>query len=124
LSTRTDETSTTNSDIIYGYDELGRVQTVTVTKQNGVTLGTSLVITYHYTPVGNIWYITYPNGTETDYGYNSLNRLTSVTNKLTSSGNILGSYSYTFPRGEVVKSPRRFSEAGSSLTTWGLVSIR
>jgi len=89
------ETSTTNSDILYGYDQLGRVKTVTVTKQNGVVLGTSLLITYFYTPVGNIDHITYPNGTETDYGYDTLNRLTSVTNKVTASGNMLSSYSYT-----------------------------
>src|SRR5262249_24943612 len=55
-------------------------QTVTVTKQNGLTLGTQLVSTF-YTPVGNIDHVTYPNGTETDYGYDTLSRLISVTNK-------------------------------------------
>jgi RHS repeat-associated protein len=69
------------------------VKAVTVTKQNG--LSTNFTITYVYTPVGNIDHITYPNGTETDYGYNTLNRLTSVTNKVTASGSVLSSYSYT-----------------------------
>jgi RHS repeat-associated protein len=92
---RHNETSTANSDIWYGYDALSRVQTVTVKKQNGQTLTPWLVITYYYTPVGNIDHIIYPNGTETDYGYNNpLNRLTSVTNKVTG-GNTLSSYSYT-----------------------------
>jgi RHS repeat-associated protein len=87
------ETWTTNSDVKYAYDQLGRVQTVTVTKQNGVTLGTQLVTTYYYTAVSNIDHVTYPNGTETDYGYDSLNRLTSVTNKKGST--VLSSYTYT-----------------------------
>ncbi len=87
------ETTTANSDIKYVYDAVGRVQTVNVLKQNGLTA--NLTITYHYKPVGTIDYITYPNGTETDYGYDTLNRLTSVTNKVSASGNLLSSYSYT-----------------------------
>jgi RHS repeat-associated protein len=86
-------TYTTNSDITYAPDQLQRLKTVTVTKQNGVTLGTSLVTTYYYTPVGNIDHVTYPNGTETDYAYDTLNRLTTVTNKKGST--VLSSYVYT-----------------------------
>src|SRR5258708_3404885 len=82
-----------NSDITYAPDQLQRLKTVTVTKQNGVTLGTSLVTTYFYTPVGTIDHITYPNTTETDYGYDTLNRLTSVTNKRGTT--LLSSYVYT-----------------------------
>jgi RHS repeat-associated protein len=85
-------TYTANSDVSYGYDQLGRVQTVTVTKQNGLTLGTALVTTYFYTHVGTIDHVTYPNGTETDYGYDLLNRVTSVTNK--KGATLLSSYAY------------------------------
>jgi RHS repeat-associated protein len=86
------ETWTANSDTKYAYDQLGRVQTVTVAKQNGATLGTPLVTTYYYTAVGNIDHITYPNGAETDYGYDTLIRLTSVTNKKGTT--VLSSYTY------------------------------
>jgi RHS repeat-associated protein len=86
-------TYTANSDITYAPDQLQRLKTVTVTKQNGVTLGTPLVTTYFYTPVGTIDHITYPNTTETDYGYDTLNRLTSVTNKRGTT--LLSSYVYT-----------------------------
>jgi RHS repeat-associated protein len=86
-------TYTTNSDITYAPDQLQRLKTVTVTKQNGVTLGTALVTTYYYTAVSTIDHVTYPNGTETDYGYDTLNRLTSATNKKGST--VLSSYAYT-----------------------------
>jgi uncharacterized protein RhaS with RHS repeats len=78
---------------VYAPEQLQRLKTVTVTKQNGVTLGTSLVTTYFYPPVGNVDHITYPNTTETDYGYDTLNRLTSVTNKRGTT--LLSSYAYT-----------------------------
>jgi RHS repeat-associated protein len=87
------ETSTVNSDIVYVPDPLQRVSQVKVIKQNGVTLSTPLVTTYYYTSVGNIDHITYPNGTQTAYGYDSLNRLVSVTNSL--GGTTLSSYVYT-----------------------------
>src|SRR5207244_5730905 len=87
------ETYTTNSDVQYTPDALQRLKTVTVTKQNGITLGTPLVTNYFYTPVGNIDHVTYPNGTETDDGYDTLGRLTSVTNKRGST--LLSSYVYT-----------------------------
>jgi RHS repeat-associated protein len=86
-------TYTAKSDITYAPDQLQRLKTVTVTKQNGVTLATPLVTTYFYTKVGTVDHLTYPNGTETDYGYDPLNRLTSVANK---AGNtVLSSYVYT-----------------------------
>src|SRR5437870_5835355 len=86
-------TYTTNSDITYAPDALQRLRTVTVTKQNGTTLGTPLVTNYFYTPIGNIDHVTYPNGTEMDDAYDTLNRLTSVTNKRGST--LLSSYVYT-----------------------------
>src|SRR5437773_4693297 len=55
------ETTTSNSDIKYVYDDVGRLWKVNVLKQNGVS--TNFTITYLYTPVNNIQYIYYPNGT-------------------------------------------------------------
>ncbi len=63
-------------------------------------------------------HITYPNGTETDYAYDTLNRLTSVTNKITSSGNILSSYSYTLNNdGLRTGVTEQQLESGGSLST-------
>ena len=41
-------TYTVNSDVSYAPDALGRLKTVTVTKQNGVSLTPSLVTTYSF----------------------------------------------------------------------------
>lgn len=95
-------TYTVNSDITYTPDALQRLKTVTVTKQNGVTLTTPLVTTYFYTVVGTIDHVTYPNGTETDYGYDNLNRTTSVTNKR--GATLLSSYVYTLEADGLQKS--------------------
>jgi RHS repeat-associated protein len=88
-------TATINTDTQYSYDALGRLSTVTVDMLNGTTLSTPLVTTYYYTPLGNIDHITYPNGTETDYGYDAATgtHLASVVNKEGST--LLSSYSYT-----------------------------
>jgi RHS repeat-associated protein len=79
--------------VTYAPDALQRLKTLTVTKQNGVTLTTPLVTTYYYTAVGTIDHVSYPNGTETDNAYDTLNRLTSVTNK--NGTTLLSSYIYT-----------------------------
>jgi RHS repeat-associated protein len=82
------------SDTLYAYDALGRLSTVTVQKQNSQTpVGGAKVTTYYYTAVGNIDHVAYPNGTETDYTYDSLNRLATVTNKR--GATVLSSYAYT-----------------------------
>src|SRR5262249_37315335 len=86
-------TYTANSDIRYGYDEFGRLQTAAVVEEDGVALVTPLVTTYFYKSVGTIDHFTYPNGTETNYGYDLLNRLTTVNNK--QGGTLLSSYVYT-----------------------------
>ena len=80
------ETTTSNSDIKYVYDDAGRLWKVDVLKQNGVA--TNFTITYLYTAVNNVSQVTYPNGTETDYLYDTLNRVTSVTNKRSSTRGI------------------------------------
>ena len=109
-------TYSANSDITYTQDALERVKSLTVTKQNGVTLVTPLVTTYFYTPVDRVDHIVYPNGTETDYGYDSLNRVTSVTNK--ASTTLLSSYAYTLePDGLRTGVTERQLEADGSYST-------
>jgi RHS repeat-associated protein len=75
---RHSSTCTTNSQIAFGYDELGRLKTVTVLKRNGTTLGAPETTTYTYTKVGTRDTMTLPNGTVTSYQYDSLNRLTNL----------------------------------------------
>src|SRR5205085_12124717 len=72
---------------------LGRTEAVAVAEPDRVVLGSTFVLTYFYTPVGNVDHVSYANGTETDYGYDSLNRTTGVTNKRGST--LLSSYVYT-----------------------------
>jgi RHS repeat-associated protein len=83
---------TVNSDVQYGYDELGRLKTVTVTKRNGTTLGTPEVTTYAYDAVGNRSSVTLPNGITTTYLYDSLNRMTNLTH--VAGAALKASYSY------------------------------
>jgi RHS repeat-associated protein len=86
-------TCTTNSYVQYGYDQLGRLKTVQVIKRNGTNLVNPELTTYDYTKVGNRWKVTLPNGVVTEYLYDSLNRLTNLTQKLGGT-NLLASYSY------------------------------
>ncbi|MBC2711713.1 MAG: cadherin-like domain-containing protein [Desulfosarcina sp.] len=70
----------------YTYDALNRPATVT-DSYGGVT-------TYTYDSVGNRANVTYPNGTVAEYTYDSLNRLTYLENR-DSSSVIISSFAYT-----------------------------
>jgi len=87
-------TWTTYSDIGYGYEELGRLETVSVSKRDGVTLGALEVTTYGYNAVGAVEHVTHGNGVTSDSAYDSLNRLQEVTHK-TSAGALIADYVYT-----------------------------
>lgn len=89
---RLTNTCTANSDIAYGYDALGRLQTVHVTERNGSLVDE--LTTYRYDKVGNRSEVDLPNGISTTYFYDSLNRLTNVTHEFGSTTN-LASYTYT-----------------------------
>jgi RHS repeat-associated protein len=113
-------TCTTNSEVAYGYDELGRLKTVQVLKRNGTNLSSPETTTNTYTAVGNRSTVTLPNGIITAYLYDSLNRLTNLTHKLGGT-NLLASYSYQLhPTGrrtnavEILRIPD--SEGGGYMT--------
>jgi large repetitive protein len=94
-------TWTAYSDIGYGYDQLGRLETVNVSKRDGVTLGALEVTTYQYNAVGAVEHVTHGNGVTTDNSYDSLNRLQDVTHK-TSVGAVIADYVYTrLPDGKI-----------------------
>jgi RHS repeat-associated protein len=69
----------------YQYDALSRLQKVIA--NNGET-------SYSYDPVGNRQQVSYPNGTHTQYAYDSLNRLLSLEARKPDN-NLLASYQYT-----------------------------
>src|SRR5439155_19905811 len=83
-SIRSSNTSGTSVD--YGYDALNRLATA---KDNRLASGTT---TYSYDNAGNLAGYLYPNGVQSNYTYNDLNRLTnlSVTKSAT-----LASFVYT-----------------------------
>src|SRR5262249_37864576 len=59
------------------------------------TVSTNLVTSYAYTEVGSRASVMMPNGTETTYAYDSVNRPTNVVNLATASSTVLSSYGYT-----------------------------
>ena len=75
----------TVAQVLYQYDALSRLQKVIA--NNGET-------TYSYDPVGNRQQVTYPNGTHTQYAYDSLNRLLSLESRQPDNS-LLASYQYT-----------------------------
>jgi RHS repeat-associated protein len=91
---RKTRTYTDNSDIRYGYDQLGRLMTVSLFKRNGEVLASPEVTTYSYTDVGSRASTQMPNGITTSYQYNNLNRLTNLvhTNALSQ---VVGGFAYT-----------------------------
>jgi RHS repeat-associated protein len=86
-------TCSTNTEVAYGYDELGRLKTVQLLKRNGTNLSSPETTTNAYTTVGNRWKVMLPNGIVTEYQYDSLNRLTNLTQKLGGT-NLLANYGY------------------------------
>lgn len=118
------------TDTLYGYDELGRLKSVTVQKQDGATptqsssnttrygptgaaISTTLPTTvYNYDNVGRTIQVLYPNGTETDTDYtnywSATNPQMTVTNKRGTT--ILSQFLYTFDAAH-----RKTSEADTIL---------
>jgi RHS repeat-associated protein len=74
------------TSVDYSYDVLNRLSTVT---DNRLAAGTT---TYAYDKAGNLQSYLYPNGVQSAYAYDSLNRLKNLT---VSKGATLASYDYT-----------------------------
>lgn len=91
-------TSTTT----YTYNQLGQLEKVTVTEQNGVNLSTPEVTRYEYDLGGKLVQQTDPNGVVDQYTYNNVNELTEETE--TGPGNApIAEYQYSYrPDGAVV----------------------
>ena len=74
------------TSVSYGYDQLNRLSTVTDTHTGNIS--------YTYDNVGNLQAYLYPNGVQTTYSYNTLNRLTNLAVN-NSKAQTLASYAYT-----------------------------
>ena len=70
------------TDTLYTYDALGRLATVSVVERNDELLATPETTTYQYDLVGNLDQTILPNGVITDYTYDELNRLETLTHYL------------------------------------------
>ncbi len=84
LSIRSSNTSGTS--VNYGYDQLNRIST---TRDNRLVSGTT---TYGYDPVGNLQNYAYPNGVQSAYQYDALNRLKTLA--ISQGATALASYAY------------------------------
>jgi len=106
-----------NDTIIYSYDEIGRM--------NGIALGTMQAVSYNYDPTNRLEYIrigsadyaysyrsitsdlvqtlTRPNGSVTEYSYDTIHRRTEVMNK-TASGLVIDGFAYAFDNMDLIAS--------------------
>ena len=110
-SNRTTMTATAGSTpkvTSYTYDDALRLSTV-----KGADDGANQT-TYNYDPVGLRVGLTMPNGISITYGYNSLNRLTNITQK-NSGGTVLASYTYTL---DPVGNRTKVDEFGGNYNQW------
>tara|TARA_R110002167_G_scaffold352262_1_gene565134 strand:- start:1303 stop:19128 length:17826 start_codon:yes stop_codon:yes gene_type:complete len=81
--TYTGDPSDPVTDTLYTYDALGRLETVSVVERNDEVLATPETTTYEYDLIGNLDQTILPNGVITDYTYDELNRLETLTHYLT-----------------------------------------
>lgn len=95
---------TVNRNVVYGYDALNRLQTIT----NWLNQTT----TYHYDDAGRLTCTDNFNGTATDYAYDNANRLKALKNRKASgacisdtSGEDIASYDFTDSSGKVTIDP-------------------
>lgn len=138
-----DTTSTTET--LYGYDDQGRLASVTTARENGAavtpavsgsrydavghTFSTTLPTTlYIYDGAGELLHQINPNNTETDYDYSNLWNPAGgqeiVTNKRTSDNKTLSKFTYTFnAQRQKISELDQMTDAGegasnSQLYTW------
>ncbi|MHC4499772.1 MAG: RHS repeat domain-containing protein [Planctomycetota bacterium] len=115
-SVRTPQVSA-DTKVNYYYDELGRLGEVNVAKRNNVTVDESTC--YGYNAVGSLAIVDYNNGNLAEYTYDTLNRLTNLTNWQTASKlTALSSYTYELaPDGQRL-SATEVTEGAETVINW------
>ena len=89
--------------VSYNYDDLGRLETVVDARLPG----NSQTTTYGYDTANNVGTVRYPNGVQSTFGYDALNRVTGLS---ASTGN------YTYQRGAVGNLTSASESSGRSIT--------
>lgn len=89
--------TTANTHVTYGYDQGGRLRTVTAATLDGQALAQPQVTTYAYDKADDLAKTFLPNGTVETRGYDTLNRLTSVVTTLGDgeAAPVVASFTYT-----------------------------
>ena len=67
------------TDVAYGYDVLGRLTSVTMQARDGQSLANPELTRYIHDVMGNLDQTLQSNGIITDYAYDSMDRLASLT---------------------------------------------
>ncbi|MEQ8637592.1 RHS repeat-associated core domain-containing protein [Gimesia maris] len=80
--TYTGDPSDPITDTLYTYDALGRLETVSVVERNDEVLTIPETTAYEYDLMGNLDQTILPNGVITDYTYDELHRLETLTHYL------------------------------------------
>ncbi len=84
--------TSSNTEINYDFDKLGRPNKILLTKRNGEFLSNPEITQYEYNKNGNKSKIILPNGIVSNFIYNSNNDLVELNHK--KDGNLLASYEY------------------------------
>jgi len=104
----TTQRSTPAGTVNYAYDTLNRL--VTVTNTDGKQTG------YTYDANGNRTKTVLPNGTETNYTFDALNRLTGVEHRTTATQAVIKGYAYTLKPNGQRASVKEYDAAGTIRT--------
>jgi RHS repeat-associated protein len=106
-----------DTKVCYYYDELGRLSEVNVAKRNDVPVDESTY--YGYNAVGSLGVVDYNNGNLAQYSYDTLNRLTNLTNWQTSAKvTALSSYTYELSPDGQRTSATEITEGAETVITW------
>jgi RHS repeat-associated protein len=108
---------TADTQVDYYYDELGRLAEVEAAQLNGQDAND--IAAYTYNAVGSLETVQYPNGNLAQYTYDTLNRLTTLTNWQTSAkATALSSYQYTLAPDGQRTSVTETAGAQQTVVTW------
>ncbi len=107
-----------DTKVSYGYDPLGRLEKVQVDKRNGISPADEIT-TYGYNAVGSLSSVEHGNGNYSKYNYDSLNRLTNLTNWQSSAmSTALSSYQYYLAADGMRTGATETTAAGTTQISW------
>jgi YD repeat-containing protein len=119
----TDTWADVDTQVLYGYDVLGRLEQVIVEKRNGTDLTPSSqeISVYTYNAVGSVNSVEYANGNLSEYTYDAMNRLIYLDNWKDNSrvvANRLSSFEYTVAADGMRVEVNEVLGGQSTIITW------